>query len=192
MNITEIAKNIKELMWEEADKLGRSSQFIKRERKFSGRSFAQMLVFGSMGEPELSYTDMVQYANLAGTEVSAQGVAARFTKEGAQFLAELLESAVNRVVERVFIDRLMALATSSPLPQVRAITSWKLAEYGDRLAETASGLSEEDSAHFRMLSRDIQRFLDRPQPPLAYPDILSPPPGSPIGDPGMGWVIWWK
>jgi len=100
------------------------------------------------------------------------------------------EAEVNRVVERVFVDRLMALAAGSPLPQVRAITTWKLAEYGDRLAEPTSGLSEENSAHFRMLSRDIQRFLDRPQPPLSYPDILSPPPGSPIGDPGMSWVFW--
>jgi hypothetical protein len=99
MNIAEITENIKELLMNEADELGRRSRFIKRERKFSGRSYAQMLVFGSMGEPELSYTDMVQYAKLAGTEVSAQGVAARFTEEGAQFLAALLEKAVHRVVE---------------------------------------------------------------------------------------------
>lgn len=99
MNIPEVMKNVRELMQEEADELGKSSGFIKRQRKFSGSSYAQMLVFGSIGEPALSYTDMKQYAKLAGTEVSAQGISARFTKEGAQFLSELLERAVNRVVE---------------------------------------------------------------------------------------------
>ena len=31
MNIIEIAKNIKEVLWETGDALGRSSHFIKRE-----------------------------------------------------------------------------------------------------------------------------------------------------------------
>jgi hypothetical protein len=101
------------------------------------------------------------------------------------------ETEVNRVVARVFVDRLMALAAVSPQPQVRAITTSKLEEFGHRMAEAASGAEEEDSAHLRMLSRDIQRFLDRPLAPAAYPELLSPPPGSPIGDPGMDWLKWW-
>ena len=99
MNIPEVMGGVRELMQEEADELGKSSGFIKRQRKFSGSSYAQMLVFGSIGEPALSYTDMKQYAKLAGTEVSVQGISARFTQEGAQYLSELLERAVNRVVE---------------------------------------------------------------------------------------------
>ena len=98
------------------------------------------------------------------------------------------EAEVNRVVQRVLIDRLMALATSSPLPQVRAITTSRLEAYGLRMAELAAGVDDDEAAHLRMLSRDIQRFLDRPMAPMAYPDILTPPPGSPIGDGGMNWL----
>jgi hypothetical protein len=101
------------------------------------------------------------------------------------------EAEVNRVVARVFVDRLMALAAISPQPQVRAITTSKLEEFGHRMAEAAPGSEEEGSAHLRMLSRDIQRFLDRPLAPAAYPELLSPPPGSPIGAPGMSWLKWW-
>ena len=82
MNIPEMMKNVRELMVEEADELGRSSGFIQRQRKFSGSSYAQMLVFGSIGEPALSYTDMKQYAKLAGTEVSVQGISATLLDDG--------------------------------------------------------------------------------------------------------------
>ena len=98
MTIAEIAENITQLLWTEADALGRSSGFIQRERKFKGSSYAQMMVCGSLGEPELSYTHLVQYATLSGVQVSAQGIAARFTAAGAEFLAALLETAVQHVI----------------------------------------------------------------------------------------------
>jgi hypothetical protein len=100
------------------------------------------------------------------------------------------QAEVNRVVERVFMDHLMALAAHSPLSQVRAITTAKLEEYGHHMADLASQENEEEAAHLSMLSRDIQRFLDRPMAPMAYPEALSAPPGSPIGDPGMVWLDW--
>ena len=99
MNIAETAENVVQLLWEEADALGRSSGFIQRQRKFSGSSYAQMLVLGALGEPELSFTHMTQYAALAGVHISGQGIAARFTAEGARFMAAVLACAVNRVAE---------------------------------------------------------------------------------------------
>lgn len=98
MTIAEIAENVTRLLGSEADELGTSSGFIQRRRKLSGSSFAQMLVGGALGTPELSYTDMVQYAALADVKISAQGVAQRFTATGARFMAALLERAVNYVV----------------------------------------------------------------------------------------------
>lgn len=97
--IAEIAENVTGLLWEDATELGRSSGFIQRERKFDGSTYARMMVCGAMGEPQLSYTHLAQYASIAGLAVSAQGIAARFTPAAARFLAALLERAVSRVIE---------------------------------------------------------------------------------------------
>ncbi|HEM61980.1 MAG TPA: IS4 family transposase [Chloroflexi bacterium] len=99
MNIAEIAENVMRLLGEDARELGRSTGFIQRQRKFDGATYAQMLICGVLSQPELRYTDLTQQAHVAGVQVSAQGIAARFTPAAAQFMAALLERAVNRVVE---------------------------------------------------------------------------------------------
>jgi len=97
--IPQIAKRLRVLLWRRADDLGRSTGFIQRQRKFSGSSFAQMLVCGALGEAELSYTDLQQYAALEGLEISAQGIEERFTPVACEFMQALLEAAVHEVVQ---------------------------------------------------------------------------------------------
>ncbi len=96
------------------------------------------------------------------------------------------EAEVSRVVERVFVDRMMALAASARLPQVRAITTAKLVERLGWLSEQDVGV--EDRAHYEMLAHDIERFMMRPLEPASLPALLQAPPGSPIGDPGWWWL----
>jgi hypothetical protein len=75
--------------------------------------------------------------------------------------ANAYEAAIRRAEERVLVDRLMWLASSSPNGQVRAIASYKLSKLATR-AKTAVNKSELDTAQRQLLAADIKRFLDRP------------------------------
>ena len=86
---------------------------------------------------------------------------------------------IQRVVERLTVDRLMQLAAdSSALSQVRAIAS-------NVLFELAESLDNAASAHDRTTRDDIWRFLQRPD--TTYAPTLAPltPPGDPIGAPSL-------
>lgn len=103
--------------------------------------------------------------------------------------ATAYEAAIRRAEERVLVDRLMWLASSSPNGQVRAIASYKLSKLMAR-AKTAVNKTELDTAQRQLLAADIKRFLDRPldlaRPfPHAAPDA---PPGAPIGDMPQDWL----
>ena len=39
------------------------------------------------------------------------------------------------------------------------------------------------------LAQDIQRFMDRPAAPATSPNAVEAPPGAPIGQPAMNWMI---
>lgn len=86
------------------------------------------------------------------------------------------EAEVQRATQRVFVDRLMALASSSSMPQVRAIASHRLQSIGNAVS---------GSPHADQLKRDITAFLERDYAPGSTPRPLGIPPGAPIGDPGM-------
>jgi hypothetical protein len=82
---------------------------------------------------------------------------------------------------------MMTLAGDADMPQVRAIASQKLRQRQQRLA-SAPGANTDASAHAALLASDIKRFLDRPFAPVTRAEIPAPPPGAPIGDPGMDWL----
>ena len=59
-------------------------------------------------------------------------------------------------------------------------------------------VNEANSAHYALLARDIQRFLDRPAETFSQAETSSAPPGAPIGQPAMDWLgrlepvcSWW-
>ncbi len=100
------------------------------------------------------------------------------------------ESEVNRAMERVVVSQLMSLAESAPMTQVRAIATQTLRGLPSRSSllptNTTNGA---ERAHREMLADDIKRFLERPyadMPPAAIP---QPPPGAPIGDFGLDYLL---
>jgi len=97
------------------------------------------------------------------------------------------EAEIARAVQRVVVERLMTLALTADMPQVRAIASQKLQQRAQRLAATPSA-NAGASAHAAMLASDIKRFLDRPYTPANRIEAPTAPPGAPIGDPGMDWL----
>jgi len=101
--------------------------------------------------------------------------------------ANAYEAEIGRAVQRVVVERLMTLAATADMPQVRAIASQKLQQRAQRLAATPL-TNAGASAHAALLASDIKRFLDRPFAPATRTDIPTAPPGAPIGDSGLDWL----
>jgi hypothetical protein len=90
---------------------------------------------------------------------------------------------IARAVERVVAERLMGLAASARMPQVRALATQALAR---RVGAQAGGWL--GAAHEELLAQDIRRFLERPAPVAASPALPQSPPGPPIGEPALDYL----
>ncbi|MEQ1784568.1 MAG: zinc-dependent metalloprotease, partial [Hyphomonadaceae bacterium] len=101
--------------------------------------------------------------------------------------ANAYEAEVRLSEERVLVDRVTWLATASSNAQVRALASAHLLALADRMRATP-GSDVGDRAAHAMLTRDIQRVLDRPAEPAKVIVPPSAPPGAPIGDVPMDWL----
>lgn len=109
------------------------------------------------------------------------------------------EQEIRRAVQSVMIEQLMALASRAPMPQVRAIATSRLQAVVDlHTAMMATGAGGEQpspgtpvapaTAHYEMLSHDIERFLERPAETYSAPRAQTEPPGAPIGQAPEGWL----
>ena len=108
------------------------------------------------------------------------------------------EAEIGRAVERVVVDRITRLAGSAAMPQVRAVASLELQQLAERLEREAGSDDTDGRAHDTLLARDITRFLERPGEAFGQPEVPPEPPGAPIGDMGMDYLIpnpvcsvWW-
>ena len=93
------------------------------------------------------------------------------------------EMEVKHVVEGLLIERIKSLAANAPMLQVRTASTAVLQRMQINL------MAMNDSPQAATLALDVRRFLDRPATPVAMPSALTAPPGAPIGDPGMQWLI---
>jgi len=96
--IPELAEMMQELLTSTADRLGRETGFIQRQRIVSGSGFAQATVFGWQANPAASYAEINQAAATAGMAISTQGLDQRFKPEASVFLRALLMEGVQRMV----------------------------------------------------------------------------------------------
>jgi hypothetical protein len=104
--------------------------------------------------------------------------------------ANSYQSEVNRAMERVVVTQLMSLAESAPMTQVRAIATQALKALPTRASLLASNTTNgAERAHRQLLADDVRRFLDRPYTELRPANIPAPPPGAPIGDFGMDYLL---
>jgi hypothetical protein len=91
-------------------------------------------------------------------------------------------AALRRVVQRVVVDELIALAASErATPESRAAAEWGLRRVARLAATPAPDL--ETQAHRQLAAADIERFLGRRDTATPKARTLEPPPGAPIGAP---------
>ena len=111
--IHQLCSHLQNLLIEDADRLGRESGFIQRQRKLTGASFAQALVFGWQANAQASLEELCQSARICGVEISPQGLQERLnSKQAAEFLKQLLERSLSYLVrsERAEIEFLEQFA----------------------------------------------------------------------------------
>jgi hypothetical protein len=89
---------------------------------------------------------------------------------------------LGRAVQRVVVERLMDLAATAGMPQVRAVAAFQLEELRRRLGAASAGQSVPERAHRQLLASDIRRFGERDWEQTTRVRRPVLPPGSPIGD----------
>lgn len=99
-SIPELSTVLQELLTQQANELGRSSGFIKRQRKITGSTFAQTVIGGWLANPQASLEELSQSARVAGLEISPQGLQERLNSpEANQFLSCLLTKSLHYVIK---------------------------------------------------------------------------------------------
>ena len=99
-SIDQLSEILQQLLIEDANQIGRESGFIQRQRKLSGSSFAQTLIFGWQANPNASLEELCQSASVCGVEISPQGLQERLNSVSANnFLHHLLLKGLRYLVE---------------------------------------------------------------------------------------------
>lgn len=97
--ITDLSQILQQLLIDDANQIGRESGFIQRERKFTGATFAQSLVFGWQANPQASLEELCQSARVSGVKITPQGLQERVNSEKAHhFLHQLLLKGLSYLV----------------------------------------------------------------------------------------------
>lgn len=93
-----LAATLQPLLTTVADAAARESGMIARQGKVTGATFVQTLVFGWLGRPDASLSQLAQVAATCGLPISPQGLDARFTEAAAACLKTVLAAAMRQVL----------------------------------------------------------------------------------------------
>ncbi|MEZ5316590.1 MAG: zinc-dependent metalloprotease [Vicinamibacterales bacterium] len=102
------------------------------------------------------------------------------------------EEEIARAMQRAFVSHLMSVAESAPT-QARAIATAKLKAIETRAEAAPAGAAAPGSfawqAHRALMASDIKRFVERPYDNMRPATLPDPPPGAPIGDVGLDYLL---
>lgn len=93
--LADLAAALQILFTTDAEDLARSTAFVRRARKWTGPTFAQVTVFGWLHDPTASLADLAELATHLGTAVCPSALDQRFTPAAVAFLQALLGQAMN-------------------------------------------------------------------------------------------------
>ncbi len=95
--VAEVARAMRTLLTDSADRLAEQTGFVQRRSKPTGAVFARSVVLGGLQQPAASLGQLAQTAAALGVALSPQGLDQRFTATSAEFLPTLLREAVRTV-----------------------------------------------------------------------------------------------
>lgn len=106
--LSQVATTMQLVLTTTANPLAKETGLIKRQRKLTGASFAQTLLFGWLSAPDATLEDLAQTSAAVGAGVTPEALFQRFTPEAAQFLGQLLDPSVAALIgaDPVAIDLL--------------------------------------------------------------------------------------
>jgi Transposase DDE domain len=110
--IPRLSRAMRHVLCASAEQAGRESGLIRRERKLTGATFVQSLVFGWIENPEATVTERAQIAAARGVQISAYGLEKRLDEERA---CECLRLVLARAMREVVV----ASASSAAIPVLR-------------------------------------------------------------------------
>jgi hypothetical protein len=96
--ISQVALSMQTVLTETADQLAQETGLIKRQRKLSGASFAQTVVFGWLSNPDATLEELAQTATAIGVKITPEAVFQRFTFVASHFLKRMLDSSIQQVI----------------------------------------------------------------------------------------------
>lgn len=96
--IPELSETLHHLLTTCANRIGKETGFIRRERQVTGAGFAQTLVLGGLSHPAGTRKQLHHSAIQAGMDISVQGLDQRFTLSAVTFMRTLLEEALNCLI----------------------------------------------------------------------------------------------
>lgn len=102
LSLSYLAPELQSLFTVEAEHLAQEMRLIQRQRKFSGATLAQTLVFGWLQEPDATLSQLAQMAAALGVTLSEQALAQRLTFACATFFERLLLLACQRAFRSAF------------------------------------------------------------------------------------------
>jgi hypothetical protein len=163
--------------------------------KWTGSAFDAVSPAAAAADATLTFllnedrvTRLVEQPMLDDDLPSFQDVLDRMWRELFEYDApDAYAAEINRTVRALYAGHLMRLAGSAGMPQVRATAHTELERIAERLEDRFEG-DDEGRAMDRYLAAEIERFVERPMEPQAWPGSPNMPPGSPIGMPGMTWL----
>ena len=97
-SIASLNQALRTLFFEEAPRLAKEQQVIKRTRCFSASSLLLVFVLGWLQHPLAGPSQLARFAHTVGVPVSKQAIAERLTEKTAHWLGKVLESAVSSVL----------------------------------------------------------------------------------------------
>jgi hypothetical protein len=110
--IPRLSRAMRHVLCTSAEQAGRESGLIQRERKLTGATFVQSLVFGWIENPEATVAERAQMAYARGLRISAYGLEKRLDDERA---CECLRLVLGRAMREV----IMASASGAAIPILR-------------------------------------------------------------------------
>jgi len=122
-NITHLGQEMHHILYTRANEVARETGFMQRERVLTGSSFVVGLVSAWQANPHVSLSGLSQAIGNAGTPLSRQGVAERFTQEAVTFMRAMVEECLTAKIMGVPVSEgLLARFSSVDLVDSSIVT----------------------------------------------------------------------